>query len=144
KPAEPSPLQSEPPLPAFAPAAAESVQVLLIEPDVATAELLTSYLREAGYTVESARDDFEGWETLQRLSPRVVLMDVLQPDANGWSFLNQLKANPSTKGLPVIMILRPDQQRKDMDLDAADYLAKPIDPAALVAKLSALGLHPQQ
>lgn len=61
-------------------------------------------------------------------------MDVLQPKANGWSFLNQLKADPATKWLPVIRVFVPDQKSKHEAMGAADSLAKPVARENLLAQ----------
>src|SRR4029077_15676531 len=77
--------------------------VLVIEDDAKAAELLRLYLTEAGYTVALARDGTEGLEKVKQLYPDAVILDVLLPKVDGWAFLTQLKADPATKDVPVII-----------------------------------------
>ena len=90
-------------------------------------DLLRIYLTEAGYAVEVAQDGAEGLEKVKRLAPDVVILDVLLPKVDGWAFLSQVKSDPATKDIPVIIVSIVDQKGKGFALGAADYLIKPIN-----------------
>ena len=96
-----------------APAASENPLVLVIEDDAKAAELLRLYLTEAGYAVVLARDGTEGLEQVKRLHPGAVILDVLLPKVDGWAFLTQMKANPVTKDVPVIVTSIVDQKSRE-------------------------------
>ena len=112
--------------------------VLVIEDDAKAAELLRLYLTEAGYTVALARDGTEGLEKVKQLYPDAVILDVLLPKVDGWAFLTQLKAEPATKDVPVIITSVIDQKGKGFALGAAHYLVKPVRKEELLRELSAL------
>src|SRR5713101_59403 len=112
--------------------------VLVIEDDAKAAELLRLYLAEAGYTVALARDGTEGLEKVKRLHPGAVILDVLLPKVDGWAFLTQMKADPATKDVPVIITSIVDQKGKGFALGAVQYLVKPVHKEELLRELSAL------
>ncbi len=118
------------------------VRVLVIEPDARAAAMLTGHLNEAGYSVEVARDHEEGWKKIQARPPRVVVVDVLQTEGAGVSFLDRLKEDPTTKELPVIMVSFLEGGEPGEPLTETERIAK-LDPKLLVEKLGGLGLRRQ-
>ena len=112
--------------------------VLVIEDDAKAAELLRLYLSEAGYSVALAHDGTEGLEKVKRLRPSAVILDVLLPKVDGWAFLTQLKADPMTRDVPVIVTSIVDQKSKGFALGAAQYLVKPVHKEDLLRELGAL------
>jgi DNA-binding response OmpR family regulator/anti-sigma regulatory factor (Ser/Thr protein kinase) len=120
--------------------AAMSPLVLVIEDDPRAADLLYIYLTEAGYSVNIARDGEEGLAKVKQLSPNAVILDVLLPRVDGWAFLTQVKADPVTRGVPVIIVSIIDQKGKGFALGAADYLVKPIQKGELLRTLGTFSL----
>ena len=114
--------------------------VLVVEDDPKGADLLRIYLSEAGYTVDIARDGPEGLEKIRRLAPAAVILDILLPKLDGWAFLTQVKADPMTREVPVIIVSVIDQKGKGFALGAADYLVKPVQKDELLRTLSAFSL----
>lgn len=121
-------------------AASTNPLVLIIDDDTKAAELLRLYLTEAGYAVAIACDGKAGLEQLMRLAPDAIILDVLLPKMDGWALLSQIKADPVTKDLPVIIASIVDQKGKGFALGAVQYLVKPIHRDELLAELSALQL----
>jgi CheY-like chemotaxis protein len=117
---------------------AEDSLVLVIEDDAKAAELLRLYLTEAGYSVALAHDGTEGLEKVKRLRPGAVILDVLLPKVDGWAFLTQMKADPVTRDVPVIVTSIVDQKGKGFALGAAQYLVKPVHKEDLLRELGAL------
>ncbi|KQP13995.1 response regulator [Methylobacterium sp. Leaf93] len=114
--------------PATAPSgAAKGDQVLIIDDDPATRDLLTRYLEKDGFRVASAADGREGLERARALRPRVILLDVTMPRMDGWSVLRALRADPELGATPVIMVTVLDEQSLAFSLGATDYLHKPIE-----------------
>jgi signal transduction histidine kinase/DNA-binding response OmpR family regulator/methyl-accepting chemotaxis protein len=135
-----APVSAEATRPQDAAASASGTLVLVIEDDPKSADLLRIYLTEAGYTVDLARDGAEGLEKVKRLTPDVVILDVLLPKVDGWAFLTQVKGDPATQDIPVIIVSIVDQKGKGFALGAADYLIKPIQKEELLRKLAAFSL----
>ncbi|MCJ2127953.1 response regulator [Methylobacterium sp. E-045] len=107
--------------------AAKGDQVLIIDDDPATRDLLTRYLEKDGFRVASAADGREGLERARALRPRVILLDVTMPRMDGWSVLRALRADPDLGATPVIMVTVLDEQSLAFSLGATDYLHKPIE-----------------
>ena len=121
-------------------AASTSPLVLVIEDDPKAVDLLRIYLSEAGYAVETAKDGEEGLDKAKRLSPNAVILDVLLPKVDGWDFLSQMKADATTKDIPVIIVSIVDQKGKGFALGAAEYLVKPIKKESLLRALDTFRL----
>jgi putative two-component system response regulator len=70
--------------------------------------------------------------------PQIILLDVMMPDMDGYEVLRQLQENPETAGIPVIFVTALDSagdEERGLALGAVDYIAKPINPAILRARL---------
>jgi signal transduction histidine kinase/DNA-binding response OmpR family regulator len=117
--------------------------VLVVEDDRSSADLLQVYLEDAGYTVSVARDGVEGLELARRLEPAVVIVDILLPKLNGWELIAQLKADPATAAVPVVIVSMIDEQGAGFALGADEYLVKPVDRMHLLAALSRCLSPPQ-
>ncbi len=114
--------------------------VLVVEDDPRGADLLHIYLSEAGYSVDVARDGAEGLEKVRQLDPAAVVLDILLPKLDGWAFLTQIKADPVTRAVPVIIVSIIDQKGKGFAMGAADYLLKPVQKDDLLRTLHAFSL----
>ncbi len=90
-------------------------------------ELIQRSLTKEGYHVELAVDGKTGLAMAERLQPRAITLDVMMPGMDGWTVLQQLKANPRTTHIPVVMVTIVDEKNLGFSLGAVDYLTKPID-----------------
>ncbi|MEW6571396.1 MAG: diguanylate cyclase [Nitrospirota bacterium] len=113
----------------------EAPLILIVEDDLPTAELLTLHLTQAGYKVAHAFDGEEALEKAGNLQPFTITLDVLLPKKDGWEVLQELKSNPKTADIPVIIHSIVDNKDLAFALGAADYLLKPLDKEALFSKL---------
>jgi CheY-like chemotaxis protein len=77
---------------------------------------------------------------IAQLSPDAVILDVLLPRVDGWAFLTQVKADPTTRDVPVLIASIIDQKGKGFALGAADYLVKPIQKGELLRTLGTFSL----
>ncbi|MBE9012770.1 response regulator transcription factor [Pseudanabaenaceae cyanobacterium LEGE 13415] len=116
-------------------------QLLLVDDEPGLREAVQAYLEDSGFTVHTATNGREGWETLQRIQPDLVITDVMMPQVNGYEFLKQLRDDARFKTLPVIFLtargMKSDRiQGYDAGCDA--YLPKPFDPDELVAIVTRL------
>ncbi|WP_082523958.1 response regulator [Methylobacterium sp. Leaf399] len=102
-------------------------QVLIIDDDPSTRDLLARYLVKDGFAVVTAGDGREGIEKAKALRPRVILLDVTMPRMDGWSVLRTLRADPDLGATPIIMVTVLDEQNLAFSLGATDYLQKPIE-----------------
>jgi signal transduction histidine kinase/CheY-like chemotaxis protein len=110
--------------------------VLVVEDDSRSADLLKIYLEGAGYAVSFAWDGVDGLALARRLKPAAVILDILLPRLNGWDLLAQLKSDPVTSDIPVVIVSMVDEQGAGFALGAAEYLVKPVDRARLLDVLA--------
>ncbi len=117
------------------PAPGPGPTVVVVEDDRRSFDLLRVYLEAAGARVVSARDGKEGLDTVRRLSPAGVILDILLPGIDGWEVLAQLKADPGTAAIPVVVVSMLDERGRGFALGAAEYLVKPVGKEQLLAAL---------
>jgi CheY-like chemotaxis protein len=110
-------------------------EVLVIEDDRRSADLLRLYLERAGYAVTVAADGDEGLLAAQRRPPAVVLLDLGLPTVDGWEVLTQLKSDPATAETPVVIVSMLDEHGAGFALGAEGYLVKPVSQDELVRVL---------
>ena len=80
----------------------------------------------------------EAYTMLEKDRPELILLDLLMPKISGYQFLDQLKKNNETRGIPVIIVSAVTDVmniKKTLDMGAVDYIEKPIDIKALVKKV---------
>ncbi len=118
--------------------------VVVVEDDRRSFDLLRVYLEEAGARVVSARDGEEGLDTVRRLSPAGVVLDILLPGIDGWEVLAQLKADPATAAIPVVVVSMLDERGHGFALGAAEYLVKPVGEDQLLAALYRVAAIPER
>ncbi len=128
------------PAPAVAPAAQVDGEghplVLLIEDDAATVRLVRAYLHDAGYDLAEASTPAHGFELARRLRPAAILLDLDLDGEDGLKLLEQLKADPATREIPVVIESVLAEQRRGFLLGASDYLVKPLDRKRLLESMS--------
>jgi signal transduction histidine kinase/ActR/RegA family two-component response regulator len=117
-------------------------QVVVIEDDRPSLELMTVYLSGMTTGVVEARDGPSGLDAVRRVSPDVVLLDIRLPGIDGWAVLEALKADPATRDIPVIVVSIVDERARGVALGAAAYLVKPISRDDLRAALTTVAFLP--
>ncbi|MCB8966554.1 MAG: response regulator [Ardenticatenaceae bacterium] len=112
--------------------------ILAIDDNPDTIDLLQENLSEVGYRVIGASAAEEGLRQARELQPQVITLDIMMPQKDGWQVLHDLKNDPLTKNIPVVMLTIVDKKALGFQLGAADYLLKPLDSNALLATLARL------
>jgi len=107
-------------------------RVLVIDDDPDVRDLMERYLSREGFEVMSASSGQDGITRIKEFDPDVITLDVLMPVMDGWSVLSELKNNPETSNIPVIMLSMLDELDMSFALGASDYLLKPIKRDVLV------------
>jgi CheY-like chemotaxis protein len=126
------------------PAPGPGPTVVVVEDDRRSFDLLRVYLETAGARVVGARDGEEGLDTVRRLSPAGVILDILLPGVDGWEVLAQLKADPGTAAIPVIVVSMLDERGRGFALGATEYLVKPVGKEQLLAALYRAAAMPER
>jgi two-component system alkaline phosphatase synthesis response regulator PhoP len=116
-------------------------KVLLIDDEREFTEMVKMRLEALGYDVTSVNEGKMGFETAKKIIPDVILLDLVMPEMNGLLVLSQLKSNPYTEVIPVIMLTAKTEEEYQMDagsLGAVNYLSKPVKMGELEAALKNL------
>jgi signal transduction histidine kinase/DNA-binding response OmpR family regulator len=107
-------------------------RVLVIEDDPVAAELLAAQLLAEGHAVETVSTGEEGLARVAEDPPAIVCLDIDLPgELDGWQVLAQLKADPSTAAIPIVVCTGGNGRGKAATLGAADFLTKPFSAAQL-------------
>src|SRR5688500_1602711 len=118
-----------------------TARIVVVEDDAAVAQLVTLYLRNAGYIVEHADTGARARTLFDEVKPALVVLDLGLPDADGIDLFNELRGRADT---PVIALTaRAEDAQRIAGLDAGmdDYLAKPFNPRELVSRVRAILLR---
>jgi len=116
--------------------------VLVIDDDPAIEELMRAYLDgQDAYQMLAVRDGEEGIMLAQELQPQAILLDVLLAGKDGWEVLAELKGDPRTAAIPVIILSVIDERGLGLRLGATDYLVKPVRRADVLASLAQVQEH---
>jgi adenylate cyclase len=120
--------------------------ILIADDDVVSRELLRRLLEQDGHVVRAAAHGREALELFREEASDVVLLDIVMPELDGISVLEELKATPGAEHVPVIMISGVDETEsvvRCIEIGADDYLPKPFNDVILRARISA-GLAKKQ
>jgi CheY-like chemotaxis protein/anti-sigma regulatory factor (Ser/Thr protein kinase) len=112
--------------------------VLAIDDDPNVIYLLQENLAEAGYRVVGATNGEEGLYKAQALKPYAIILDILMSPKDGWQVLHELKSDPNTRDIPVIVLSIVDNKELGYRLGAFDYLVKPFDQETVLNILARL------
>ena len=115
--------------------------VLVIDDDPDQLEIVRQRLTVQGYALATAGDGVEGLERARELRPDLIICDVMMPRMDGIETVRHLKADTSLPFIPVILLTAKGDLRDivtGLDMGADDYLVKPVEHAALVARAKAM------
>lgn len=120
-------------------------KILMIEDDPNLSDMYGARFELEGYTVAKAEDGDKGLAAAVNEAPDLILLDILMPNVNGFEVLRQLKTQPETKNIPVIVYTNlgtseADEKRElAFSLGAADYLVKALhEPESIVQRINAI------
>jgi two-component system phosphate regulon response regulator PhoB len=104
--------------------------LLLIDDEVDTARLINKIFDKLGYRILISTDGEEGLQRAAEELPDMILLDLRLPKLDGWEVCRRLKANPATRGIPVMMMTsgegQPAHAAKALAMGAEEYLVKPF------------------
>jgi len=121
--------------PVVLPEPGEEQVVLVVDDDPNALDLLGRTLQEAGVKVMTASDGQEALNLARTLLPAAITLDVLMPGMDGWEVLRELKADPATQDIPVIMVTMTDDRALGYALGATEFLTKPVQRTQLMQLL---------
>ena len=115
--------------------------VLAIDDNPDVISLINTALENSPYRVLGVNDSSKAVEVAERLQPIAVTLDVMMPEVNGWQILHQLRSNPATSTIPVIMLTVLEDRSAAHVLGADEYLVKPVDRETLLNTLQHVAIH---
>lgn len=116
----------------------ETNDILLIEDDPDTIDILRAFLSLEGFHVVAASDGLEGMRLFEEFSPEFVILDLMLPGINGMDICRRIR---SESDVPIIMLTALAEEKDTLaglNLGADDYIVKPFSPRELVARVKAV------
>jgi DNA-binding response OmpR family regulator len=113
-------------------------QLLLVEDEESIGSLVRAYLEQSGYRVAWVRSGEEALGTLELLRPRLVILDIGLPGADGFDVCREIRARSE---VPVLMLTARDEEADrvaGLEVGADDYVSKPFSPRELAARVKAV------
>ena len=110
-------------------------KVLIVDNEEVIRRFLRIYLTKWGYEVKEASDGEQVLEQLGCEGFDFLILDILMPNKDGWQVLKEVKSNPKTKDIPVIVLTAKNEDSdmfKGYELGASYYLTKPFTKAQLL------------
>jgi len=115
-----------------------SSRILLVEDDPSNIDAITSILKSEGYHISVATSGTRALDTLTRLHPDLILLDVVMPGMDGYETCQRLKADPRWQDIPVIFLTGRTETSdvvRGFEVGAVDYVAKPFNAHELLARV---------
>ncbi|HEX2029968.1 MAG TPA: response regulator [Actinomycetota bacterium] len=121
--------------------AGDRARILVADDDPVILRLLEVNLGLEGFDVETAARGEEALAKARRSRPALILLDVMMPGLNGWDVARELKADPTTADVPVVLLsarTQEEDRRRGQELGADAYITKPFDPSELAETIRRL------
>jgi two-component system phosphate regulon response regulator PhoB len=118
-----------------------SQAILIVEDEMPLVTLLRYNLEREGFTVLEAGDGEEALNIAREQKPDLVLLDWMLPLTSGIEVCRQLRRNPETRGIPIVMLTARGEEGdklRGLDSGADDYVTKPFSPSELIARIRAV------
>jgi DNA-binding response OmpR family regulator len=115
--------------------------VLVIEDESDILEVIEYNLRREGFEVQSSREGREGLRMVRGEMPSLLLLDLMLPGVDGIEICRQVKADPATRQIPVLIVSAKGEESDvvlGLGVGADDYITKPFSPRELIARVKAV------
>jgi putative two-component system response regulator len=113
--------------------------IMIVDDEPANVAVVRKLLERAGYTsFNTTIDAGVAFDLIKTTQPDVVILDVIMPGVSGVDVLQQIRSDPATHQIPVLILTANDDQEvqlKCLELGATDFLIKPVDPMKLVPRV---------
>jgi two-component system alkaline phosphatase synthesis response regulator PhoP len=119
----------------------ENIRILLVDDEPDVLDFLSFNLQKEGYDVHTASNGREAIQVAKKVSPNLILLDVMMPEMDGIEACKELRTLPESKNALIIFLTARTEdysQIAGLDAGADDYVSKPIKPRVLVSRIKAL------
>ncbi len=116
-------------------------KILVVDDEVNITQILEFSIGAEGYEVITAANGEEAIDKARHEQPDLIILDIMMPKIDGYEACRILKANPLTKGIPVVLLTakgRDIDKRLGYEVGATDYIIKPFSPNKLVDRIHQL------
>jgi putative two-component system response regulator len=116
-------------------------RILVVDDEAGVRDIMGAILSSHGFRFESAGDGREGLEKAREILPDLILLDIAMPRLDGLEACRRLKADPLTRGIPVVMftsLADRESRIRALEAGANDFLGKPIDGTELIVRVNNL------
>jgi two-component system, OmpR family, alkaline phosphatase synthesis response regulator PhoP len=116
-------------------------RILLIEDEEDIAALIKLQGEISGYKIYVEVDGINGYRTIEREKPDLVILDIMLPGQNGLDVCRKMKNNPELKNIPVVILSAKGEELDlilGLELGADDYVTKPFSPKVLFSRIKAV------
>jgi two-component system alkaline phosphatase synthesis response regulator PhoP len=121
-------------------------RILVVDDEPDMVEMIKAALEGASHKVIAAFNGQEGIEKARKEKPDAIVLDIMMPEKDGFAACKELKGDPACKDIPILILTAVGEhfantryaKSMGMELEAEDYIDKPIDPKLLVARLAKL------
>lgn len=113
--------------------------ILVVDDQPQSIELLRSILRDFGFFVLTAVDKDSLFAVLEKVTPDMILLDIMMPETDGFQLCTELRKNPKTGDVPIIFLTALDQKHhvlRGLKAGAVDYITKPFDVEEVIARIN--------
>jgi len=121
---------------------ADEPMLLVVDDEPEINKLVARIFEKRGYRVTSALDGAEALAAVRRQRPDLIMLDLNLPKIDGWEVCRQLKSDPATRAIPIIMLTAAhanvDDAQIGLGLGADEYVAKPFVKAVLLHNVERL------
>jgi CheY-like chemotaxis protein len=112
--------------------------LLLVEDNEDNRIIYSTVLRHLGYAVLEAQDGIQAVALARSEHPDLILMDISIPMMDGWEATRVLRGDPATRSIPIVALTAhamDDDRERAAEIGFTSYLAKPVEPRAVVAEV---------
>ena len=113
-------------------------KILIADDEPYILRSLSFVLKKEGFDIETACNGEEALEKAQQFKPKILFLDVMMPKKDGYEVCNELKSNPETKDIYIIILTAKGQiidKEKGLTTGADEYITKPFSPLEIVNKV---------
>ena len=119
----------------------ENKKILVADDEPYILRSLSFVLKKEGFDVDTAKDGKETLEKVSRFKPKILFLDVMMPEKDGYQICKQLKSNDATRDIYIIMLTARGQiidKKKGIESGADEYITKPFSPREIVSKVRSI------